>query len=1141
MNDKHFWAAFLNLARHNAYITINHINQQLGIKPIESDENVSSVQSTWMADDISTRLEKKGKLHNLILKHFPFLASVSYGEQSFEVFKNIHTNSNGKKRNKTTQEKQTEQTDALSFESITGMLFTFLDALHQLRNYYSHYEHPNQKEKPIFQDHFFHRLYNVFEASVRLVKEDHKHNPKIDPHTDFKHLIRKNKNGDNPDFKHRFVKDGAYTEAGLLFFVSLFLDKKDAIWMQKKIYGFKGRDKGYMRMTNEVFCRSRMLIPKLRLESVYDNDQMLLDILNELTRCPKPLYDRLKEEDRETFRVTMEDYLTDEADNEDPFKSTLIRHENRYPYFALRYFDLKKIFSNLRFQIDLGTYHFSIYDKKIGEQTEKRHLTRNLYGFDRIQFFNEANQPEGWRKLVKDLDYYETSDLPFISKTTPHYHLCENKIGIKFKNPDFQGKWPDLTVEDKNGKKKYTYSPDFVADAFLSVHELTPMMFYYLLTQDGAKVEGVIQGILKNIFDIYDYFEKGAINSIPDLEEKLVGKNILIGHLPKQMISILSNNAKDMEKEALRKQNELLNETQKRIEQIERQEKEKIRIGKRRSGLMKPGVIADWLVKDMMRFQPVAYDSAGNPLNRSKANSTEYQLLQYTFALYGSEKHRLPHYFKQLNLIGNQNPHPFLSSFDWEKQPNILSFYSAYLKARLSFIKNINPGEWKKLQYFLLLKEPKNNRKTLVAGWKNGFNLPRGIFTEPIREWLKKGNKYSAIYEAVKEFEKPGFITKTIPLYFREIEKDDVPAYYNYEVNIANPDKPKEGKFLSVEDRVYYQSDNKEILNQGNTLLRIEYINEDFQLIGNKKIGWNKKRVELKNLFTDFGIFESFKNQLNKQRIDLAQLNKEAAQVITKEYLDHKAWQKFEKQLRLLKSQDMLLWLICKQMKMKELVIDELKLKNVNVLEGFILARGMSMTLPVTIYPANEKGIVNRKSEPINTFYVEEKNTKVRKQGNFKALIKDRRLNGLFSYANAAGLNTREYPISKTRLEHELLKYQTARVDIFKIMLEIEKTLTQAHPDLPKDNFRAMMEKWLAKQEPKNGLANKVNALVAIRNAFAHNQYPMYNKEYFGTDILFCPVQLQAEWANPKDDRISGMGVAAKLVEITNKLSTSIL
>lgn len=1133
VNDKHFWAAFFNLARHNIFITTNHISRQLGIKPIENDQNILDViKQSWKTDNITNNLRKKAKLYELILKHFPFLESASYGTQSFEVSKNLQ----GKNRIKNSVEKQTEQSETFSFESIISVLITFIEKLQDLRNYYSHHKHSNQTGKPLPEIQLIHKLYNVLDTSVRLTKEDYKHNLKINPKEDFEHLIRKGKAGDNPKFKHHFERNREYTEAGLLFFVSLFLDKKDAIWMQKKIYGFKRGDTGYTKMTNEVFCRSRIIIPKIRLISTYDHDQMLLDILNELARCPKPLFDRLREEDRKKFKIPLEivwdEEEEDTTDEDNPLKSMLIRHQNRFPYFALRYFDLKKTFKSMRFQIDLGSYHFSIYDKLIGTQNEKRHLTRSLYGFDRIQVFDDKEQPKRWKELVKDLDYYEKSDLPFISKTKPHYHLFSNKIGIKFIKSNTK-RWPNLDVEEKeNGIKKYTHNNDFTADAFLSVHELTPMMFYYLLTENGDKVEGVIKSVKKNIFALYDAFEKNDINSMTDLNKHLEGKNILVGDLPKQMVSILSNIQKNRNIQARQKQDKLIEETQKKIDQLKRQVRQDIRIGKRKSGLMKPGIIAKWLINDMMRFQPVALSTDKQPLNRSKANSTEYQLLQRTFAFFGSEKKRLPAYFIQLRLINSENPHPFLSKFKWEQQPNILSFYENYLKARLSYLKQINPEDWQKNQHFLQLKGAKTNRKKLVEGWKNGFNLPRGIFTNPIKEWLKNSPENSKINEVINTFDRAGFITKTIPFYFKENKNDGVPSFYHYKVNVANTNKPKKGKYLSIEQRAKYQFENKKNLNQENTISRIEEIRKTFHEMSDKEICWKRKKSTLYELLEKLNLSDEFYSMVKKDS-DLTTLKKELLQATHKEYIDYREWQKFEKKNRLLKSQDILLWMMCNRLQangqMPELQINGLFLKDIGVAtpgnENInILNKVLPMRLPVSIYPTDESGNVQRNEPPVDTFYIEEKNTKVLKQGNFKALVKDRRLNGLFSFVNKT-----QHTINKNRLEHELTTYQRKRVEIFSIVLDIEKKLTQKYPNLPCDNFRSMINKWMEHNAP----SNLIKALITIRNAFAHNQYPMYKEAYFGTNILF---DAHCSDIEEKD----GLGVALQLVEIAKEARQAI-
>ena len=390
LNDKHFWAAFLNLARHNVYITVNHINKTLELKNkknqeiiIDNDQDILAIKTHWAK--VNGDLNKTDRLRELMIKHFPFLEAAIY--------------SNNKEDKE--EVKEEKQAKAQSFKSLKDCLFLFLEKLQEARNYYSHYKYSESSKEPEFEEGLLEKMYNTFDASIRLVKEDYQYNKDIDPEKDFKHLERKE------DFNYLFTdKDnkGKITKNGLLFFVSLFLEKKDAIWMQQKFRGFKDNRGNKEKMTHEVFCRSRMLLPKIRLESTQTQDWILLDMLNELIRCPKSLYERLQGAYREKFKVPFDSIDEDYDAEQEPFKNTLVRHQDRFPYFALRYFDYNEVFTNLRFQIDLGTFHFSIYKKLIGGQKEDRHLTHKLYGFERIQEFAKQNRPDEWKAIVKDLD-----------------------------------------------------------------------------------------------------------------------------------------------------------------------------------------------------------------------------------------------------------------------------------------------------------------------------------------------------------------------------------------------------------------------------------------------------------------------------------------------------------------------------------------------------------------------------------------------------------------------------------------------------------------------------------------------------------------------------------------------------------------
>lgn len=1058
LKDKHFWAAFLNLARHNVYITINHINKLLEIREIDNDEKILDIKALW--EKVNGNLNKTERLRELMTKHFPFLETAIYS------------------KNKEDKEevKQEKQATAQSFKSLEHCLFLFLEKLQEARNYYSHYKYSESTKEPILEKELLKKMYNIFDDNIQLVIKDYQHNKDINPNEDFKHLDRTEE-----EFNYYFTrnKKGNITASGLLFFVSLFLEKKDAIWMQQKLRGFKDNRESKKKMTHEVFCRSRMLLPKLRLESTQTQDWILLDMLNELIRCPKSLYERLQGDDRKKFNVPFDPADEDYDAEQEPFKNTLVRHQDRFPYFALRYFDYNEVFTNLRFQIDLGTYHFSIYKKLIGGQKEDRHLTHKLYGFERIQEFAKQNRTDEWKAIVKDLDTYETSNERYISETTPHYHLENQKIGIRFRNGNKEI-WPSLeTNGENNEKRKYKLDKQYQAEAFLSVHELLPMMFYYLLLKkeepnndkkNASIVEGFIKREIRYIYKLYDAFANGEINNIDDLEKYCEDKGIPKRHLPKQMVAILYDEHKDMVKEAKRKQKEMVKDTKKLLATLEKQTQGEIEDGGRNIRLLKSGEIARWLVNDMMRFQPVQKDNEGNPLNNSKANSTEYQMLQRSLALYNKEE-KPTRYFRQVNLINSSNPHPFLKWTKWEECNNILSFYRSYLTKKIEFLNKLKPEDWEKNQYFLKLKEPKINRETLVQGWKNGFNLPRGIFTEPIREWFKRHQNDSKEYKKVEALKRVGLVAKVIPLFFKEeYFKEDaqkeinncVQPFYGFPYNVGNIHKPDEEDFLHREERIEL---------------------------------WGKKKDK----------FKGYKAKVKSKKLT----DKEKEEY--RSYLEFKSWNKFERELRLVRNQDIVTWLLCMELidklKVERLNVEELKklrLKDIDTdtakqEKNNILNRIMPMQLPVTVYEIDDSHNIV-KDRPLHTVYIEETKTKLLKQGNFKALVKDRRLNGLFSFVDTSSeADLKDKPISKSVVEYELGEYQNARIEIIEDMLALEGALIEKDKNLPTDNFSDMLNGWLEGKDEsdKARFQNDVKLLVAVRNAFSHNQYPMRNRIAF--------------------------------------------
>ncbi len=1133
LEDKPFWAAFTNLGHHNVFLTLSYINKRLGLNDMIDEDEISK----WLGfkkpkNEVSSAktgyyeiedLETKARLSDMLLKHFPFLLAVTYQN---EVNKQKKGKEEDRDASSLEQQGLKRLSDPFSLESILDMLRTLVELLYNSRNYYSHHCHHDSPTLPPFGPSIK-MLYAIFDESVRMVKGDYKHNSEIDPHKDFFHLIRATKSKEkepkiiaNTAFSYPFSpKETAtangpqpydITLPGFVFFVSLFLEKKDAIWMQKKINGLKDDRKNLQRMTNEVFCRNHIILPKQRLETTFNKDWMLLDMLNELMRCPKNLYDRLSPKEQDKFRVPFETFEEEAEDNDEilnPFKNLMVRNPDRFPYFALRYFDLQEAFSELRFQVDLGTYHFAIYDKQIGGDTMARHLTRTMFGFARIQQFTDEERSRAWGEKVKDTDeLYQDQEsqaplTPYVTKTNPHYHLEHEKIGIKFTSSDNSNIYPSLEITSSvNGRTKFTLGTGYTADAFLSVHELLPMMFCYLLyksdekspkasrkqekavagNQDetvspGKKIQKIIETTRDNIFAIYDKFADGTIDSIKELEAELLERHIEPGHMPHQMYDILNGDDGDshMEEDAKRKISEMITDTERRLEALHRQATGKIRIGKKKAGLPQVGKIAEWLVRDMMRFQPVAKDRNGEKLNNSKANSTEYRSLQRTLALYGSEQYRLPRLFTQMHLTGNENPHPFLRKMDIEGCTNILQFYLEYLTKRKEYLSKLDTKKWPLYLHFLKLKVIKTNRKTLVEGWKNGFNLPRGIFTESIREWMVEHYKHKLdITQKVKQLKRVGFTIQALRIYFENDLDDNLQSYYHLPFQVTTKDA--KAPYLDKERR------DKE---------------------------WKKYVDKFKDIHLNKAEYKDMRG------VDEQQAN---------EFGIFKEWKKFQRDITLVQNQDRATWMMCMDLleevmqgkllpdkpKLREFDPDVAKEGRINILNE---VKPMKVSIMVKL-KYDDKG-KNR------SFRVQlrEDATKLLKHGNMNYLARDRRLNGLLSFVKEPASTTIE--IEKTRVEYELDRYQHARIHVFEMTLGLEKKIIDIDKTLNNGNFRETINNWRV-EYGDDSLKSQTGFVIEMRNAFSHNQCPSI------TRLPNAPIEMY----DPQNPPEKGMGIIDQLV-----------
>ena len=260
----------------------------------------------------------------------------------------------------------------------------------------------------------------------------------------------------------------------------------------------------------EMLCIYRVRLPKgKRLDKKDTKGLLTLDILNELRKCPKEVYEQLSKEGKDFFisRVSS-------ASHNAPDIVKRIRFGDRFPYLALRAIDESDVFKRIRFQVRLGSYRFYFYNKTcIDGSTQLRRWQKEINGFGRLQDM-EALRKSLWKDLLqkKEYDSVQLEDkssyldlqqfkadapdsVPYITDSQAQYNIHNNRIGLiwngdecrllrNIKDADVLREYvyfPDLKDNDGNPKKsgKDIEQPSPLCS--LSTYELPALLFYHFL------------------------------------------------------------------------------------------------------------------------------------------------------------------------------------------------------------------------------------------------------------------------------------------------------------------------------------------------------------------------------------------------------------------------------------------------------------------------------------------------------------------------------------------------------------------------------------------------------------------------------------------------------------------------------------
>lgn len=750
----------------------------------KSDE-LSKEQSQWKRLN-QLKSEQIVKLQRLLFKHFPLLGPVMASEASYKIYKaelyakeaeEMVKNNKAelKKVRKSNVINDCQLMRGVGVDECLSVLATMASCLTDCRNFYSHYVPYNSKEEQKIQygrqAKIARWLDKVIVASRRIDKQRNGLTTgEMEFLTGIDHYFPKEKVDENgkvikdnrgwavkefveyPDYYFRIKgkrqlidtngvtltnEEGqdALTDFGIVFFCTLFLQKTYAKMMQEELALYengpydgtvKGQEENDAKknaILREMLSIYRIRIPRgKRLDSKDDMTTLAMDMLNELRKCPMPLYDVLGQEGRRFFEDEVQ-----HPNEQTPEKNKRLRATDRFPYLALRYIDLKKdIFTRIRFQVQLGEFRFKFYEKKtIDGSEEVRSLQKEINGYGRLQEI-EAKRLEKYSALFQKSELVSTKlehedlhlDLtqfiedqadskPYVTNHRAAYNIHNNRIGMYWEesqNPNDYSVFgtdgmylPELNVVD--GKAPILMP---APKASLSVYDLPAMLFYQYLLENskvGRTEYERPQDIIINKHDAFVSFfravKDGILTPFPSreaLSAKLAsGYGLNINDVPKKLVEYLLGQNDDTNRLEDYATHEVLLRFRRCLRRYEHFEEDRKMIGNKDNKYGKKGFVdvrhgrlAQYLAESIMDWR--------KPLNgvSDKLTGLNYSKMQAALATFGGKTTfaKLNDIFAEAKLFGTSpGSHPFLQKAMDKKPLNIEMLYMAYLEDEIATLK----------------------------------------------------------------------------------------------------------------------------------------------------------------------------------------------------------------------------------------------------------------------------------------------------------------------------------------------------------------------------------------------------------------------------------------------------------------------
>lgn len=1081
-DNPEYFGAYLNMARHNVFNINNHLAKKFSIAELDEE---GKLPNSFLTDKNNKKFKANQNHIFSILKRFMPIVKV-FDHETLP-------------KSEREQIKDLVGKDIAKLADTLGIVF---NAINAFRNDYTHYYSISKGNK---------RKIEIEDGLIAFLN------------TNYKRAIEYTKarfttvyNDADFDLASKAIlvnADNTITQDGLVFLISMFLDRENSFQFVNRITGLKGTQYKSFTAKREVLSAFCIKLPEEKFVSENYIQAFSLELINELNKCPKALYNVIDEEEKKKFQPILgadeidniiDNSVPDTIDDYENYIESItkrVRSKNRFSYFALKFLDDKKIFKNLRFQIDLGKLVIAEYTKPLDGIEHERRVIENAKAFGRLQDLRN-NEENILRKIDKNTTAY-------FEQYAPHYNFDNNKIGISIFKDGNERKESFATYifneKSTNTVKAHLKQPEVTA--FLSTHELPKIILLEYL-QTGTAEQLINDFITINNPKLFNLkFIESVKIELNDLDEFLKRsqgrKNIHAYYLKDNR----GNETKDTQKiddlkDRKSRLNAILlehslndkqiptrildywlyivdvqekNAVSDRIKQMKRDCIDRLKDIKKGKA-PRIGEMATFLAKDIV-------DMLIDEAKKKKITSFYYDKMQQSLALYADNdmKDILDNIINDLGL-NEKGGHPFLKEINFRDLKYTQEIYKKYLEEKGQ--KMVSEYNHKKMRsetfdkswlettfYKKEFSEKINKNLTVVKIPEDKSKIPFSILQfekakTSFEDWFNNITKGKKVNDRKKPIDLPTdlFDASLVKLLQDKLKSEnigfDVKANYNELFKIWWEKYRKDDTQIFYKAKRCYAFEEEKLIFEMNTKNKFqEYCTDDF-VTKVHKIRQDKRNNE---------------KQTNSRLpdIDKKQVAKSIANRIGST----------EKEIRILQEEDRLMLLMFEQLIGAE---PSLKLKEIDKLLNETIEIKEKITGKLSFNEQGENIQDNNTKLEITRFLTE--NRKRKEYSVLKKYINDRRLFELFEYFEPD-------TIALDKLKIEIDSYNKAKETVFDLIFKLEKAIVEHDKEgvlekAEKETDHIQHKPYLEWLKAKKIITDEdFRFLNMIRKTFSHNQY----------------------------------------------------